>query len=118
MNFWAAFLDELGRPSNAPPGPLDGAYRRAVTGIAHMTLGAALASLAPAEVAIWGAVARLAIVAVYWIAKEARDLRRGGTLADGIEDAACVALGCFFFDPWVALGLGLWLMWRGYVEKL
>lgn len=117
MTFWRDFWAEIDTPSTAASGPLHAAYERAVVGMAHMALGAALASLLPLEWAVWGALARLAIVAAYWLAKEAGDLRRGGTLADGLEDAACVGLGCWTFNPWAALGLGLWLMWRGYVRR-
>lgn len=118
MTFWRAFFDEIARPSDTPPGPLHAAYERAVVGMAHMALGGALASLLPLEWAALGAVARLGVMAAYWLAKEAGDLRRGGTLADGIEDAVCVGLGCWIIPPgaaWGALAVGLWLMWRGWI---
>ena len=113
MTLWQAFFDEIARPSTLPPGPLHGAYERAVIGMAHATLGAAGASLVAPQWAVWGAGARLALVAVYWLAKERGDLTRGGTLADGIEDTACVGLGCFVWSPWVMLALGGWLFGRG-----
>ena len=114
MTFWRDLWAELSTPSTAAPGPLHAAYERAVIGMAHMTVGAALGSLLPLEWAAWSAVARLGIVAAYWLAKEAGDLRRGGTVADGIEDAACVGVGCWTYSPLAALAVGLWLMWRGY----
>jgi hypothetical protein len=117
MSFWAAFFDEIGRPTGTAPGPLHAAYERAVVGMAHMALGAAAASILPMEWAVLGAVARLTVMAVYWLAKESGDLKRGGTVADGIEDAACVGLGCWTFNPWAVLGVGLYLMWRGYAQR-
>lgn len=117
MTFWQAFWAEIETPSTAAPGPLHAAYERGVIGMAHMTLGAAGASLAAPEWAACGAVARLVLVAVYWLAKERGDLTRGGTLADGIEDTACVGLGCWTFSPWAVLAVGGWLMWRGYLVR-
>jgi len=121
MTFWHALFDELERPSTLPPGPLHGAYERGVIGMGHAVLGGLLASLTAPEWAVWGAVARLALVAVYWWAKERGDLRRGGTLADGIEDTACVGLGCLYVGPWyipgAVLALGGWLIWRGYLAR-
>ena len=117
MPFLSALIAELSRPSTLPPGPLHGAYERAVIGMAHMTLGAAIALAVPPSWAVCGVVARLAIVAAYWLAKEAGDLRRGGTLADGLEDAACVGLGAWTFNPLAVLAVGAWLMWRGYASR-
>jgi hypothetical protein len=115
MTFWQSLIAELDTPSNQV-GPLHAAYERAVIGMGHMTVGAALALAVPPSWAIWGAVARLALMVAYWLAKEAGDLRRGGTVADGIEDTACVGLGAFTFNPIIVLAVGLWLMWRGYVQ--
>ena len=117
MSFWTALWAELKRPSTLPPGPLGAAYQRGIIGMAHMAIGAAAASLVAPELVAWGAVARVGIIALYWVGKEAGDLRRGGTLADGIEDAACVGLGAWTFSPWAVLALGLWLMWRGYAGR-
>lgn len=118
MTFWHAFFEEIDTPSNQP-GPLHRAYQRAVTGIAHMVLGAALAAVLAPDWALGALALRLVVVAaVYWLAKERGDLRRGGTLADGLEDAALVALGSLYPGPWLApvaaLAAGLYLMWRGY----
>ena len=114
MPFLSALLAELARPSTLPPGPLHGAYERAVIGMAHMTLGAAMALVLPPSWALCGAAARAAIVAGYWLAKERGDMRRGGTLADGIEDTACVGLGAWTWHPLAVLAVGGWLMWRGW----
>jgi hypothetical protein len=116
VTFIRAIWDELARPSTLPPGPLHGAYERAVIGMAHMVIGAALASLVAPEWASGAATARL-VAAVYWLAKERADLKRGGTLADGLEDTACVGIGAWIWSPWVALALGLWLFWRGYASR-
>jgi hypothetical protein len=112
MNILDAMLAELARPSDLPPGPLHKAYERAVVGIGHLVLGAAIAGLlSPAP---W---ACLALAGVYFAIKEVGDLRRGGTLRDGVEDAACVGLGLFYAGQWFAPGaailIGGYLMWRG-----
>jgi hypothetical protein len=110
-----SFLSDLFAPGS------DGsaAYRRGVIAIAHAMLGAALvwpvaAAFGPEWVIAAGGV-RVAIAAAYWGLKEAFDLRRGGTLADGIEDAAFVAAGTFYGVPWwpvLMLLAGGFVMWR------
>jgi len=112
MNILDAMLAELFRPSDLPPGPLHRAYERAVIGIGHLVLGASIAGLlAPAP---W---ASLGLAMLYFAFKEIGDLRRGGSLRDGIEDAACVGLGLFYAGQWFAPGaailIGAYLMWRG-----
>jgi hypothetical protein len=76
-------LAELNTPSGQT-GPLSAAYRRAIEGVAHGVLGAAFC----APFGWWGIVAGVAVAAVYWAAKERRDLRRGGRVWDGLEDTA------------------------------
>jgi L-asparagine transporter-like permease len=52
----------------------------------------------------------------YWIFKETRDLRRGGSFRDGVEDALMVWLG-YFYGPWwwpmLMLVCGAYLMAMG-----
>lgn len=43
---------------------------------------------------------RILVPAVYWLWKERADLRKGGNVADGILDAAFVALGTTYAGPW------------------
>ena len=120
MNPIDAMLEELRRPSTLPPGPMHAAYERGVIGIGHLVVGAAISGwLWP--VAGWAdAMGRVGVALIYWLVKEAGDLRRGGTLADGIEDAACVALGLFYAGQWwapdAALGVGGYLMLAGVVR--
>ena len=45
---------------------------------------------------VTAAAARLALAALYWVAKERGDLRRGGALRDGLVDTALVGVGCFY----------------------
>jgi len=107
---------EVLRPSTLPPGALHGAYERAVIGMAHGMLGAALVALLWPLGGAWLAGLRLVIGAAYWLVKEAGDLRRGGQVWDGIEDAAMVALGAWYGPPWwpvAMVGCGVFLMWRG-----
>ena len=73
--------------------PTDGdSYQWAVIGLGHVMLGAALQGL----LGVTAAAARLALAALYWVAKERGDLRRGGALRDGIVDTAFVGVGCFY----------------------
>lgn len=117
MHLIDAMLEELLRPSNQPPGPLHAAYERAVIGIAHLVLGAAVGGLLW-PVAGWiDALCRLAVGLIYLAVKELGDLSRGGSVRDGIEDAALVALGLFYagqwFAPLLALLIGAYLMLQG-----
>ena len=104
-------LAELRTPSNQQ-GPLHGAYDRAVQGLGHAMIGAALAGV----LGWYGLAAGLAVALAYWLAKEAGDIGRGGDVRDGIEDAIMVWLGCFY-GPWwwpmLMLGCGAYLMVMG-----
>ena len=117
MHILDAMLDELNRPSTTAPGPLHAAYERAVIGIGHLVLGGAVAGLLWPITGWADAIGRLTFGAAYWGIKEAGDLRRGGTIADGVEDAALVACGLFYAGQWWAPGaaliIGGYLMWRG-----
>ena len=76
--------------------PTDGdSYEWAVIGLGHVMLGAALQGL----LGVTAAAARLALAALYWVAKERGDLRRGGALRDGLVDTALVGVGCFYAGP-------------------
>ena len=96
---WGDIWDDLLTPGS------DGSagYRRAVIGIAHAMLGAAMAAPLMAwggpEAALIAPALRAAVALIYSLVKEAGDLRRGGTLADGIEDTIFVHLGTFY-GPW------------------
>jgi hypothetical protein len=117
MPLISAFLEELLRPSTLPPGPLHAAYQRGVIGIGHLVLGAFFAGLFWAPVAGWvDALTRLGGAVLYWLVKEAGDLRRGGTFWDGIEDAALVGLGLFYAGQWWAPGAALVL--GGYLMMI
>jgi hypothetical protein len=105
-------LDLIWQEINTPTGqqgPLSAAYLRAVVGMGHALLGAALA----APFGWYGLGAALVLALVYWLAKERGDLRRGGDLRDGVEDALMVSLGAFY-GPWwwpaVMIGCGGYLM--------
>lgn len=87
-------IAELLTPSTQV-GPLDRVYRRAVIGISHAVLGAALVSSLPA----YGLWLALGLAVVYWLAKEHGDLLRGGAWADGAEDTVMVAFGAWY-GPW------------------
>ena len=73
--------------------PTDGSpYFWAVIALGHVMLGAALQGALG-----WTAAgARLALALAYWWAKERGDLRRGGSLRDGLIDAAFVGVGAFY----------------------
>lgn len=110
-------LEEVNRPSGTPPGPMQGAYERAVVGIGHLVLGAAVGGMLWPVTGWPEAIARLTFGAAYWGIKEAGDLRRGGTVRDSIEDASLVTLGLFYAGQWWAPGaailIGAYLMARG-----
>lgn len=78
-----------------PSARAEDGYTWAVIGIGHVMLGAALQGLLGAV----GAAARLLITAGYWLAKERGDLKRGGSLRDGLVDAAFVGVGAFYSGP-------------------
>lgn len=93
-------------------GPLDAAYRRAVVGIAHAALGAAFC----APLGLWGLAPAMGLAAVYWLAKERGDLRRGGQVLDGAEDAVMVMLGGWYGPAWwpaLVIGAGAVMMVSG-----
>ena len=87
-------------------------YKWAVIGAGHILLGMALQGL----LGVAGAFARLGIAVFYWIAKERNDLKKGGTLKDGLVDAAFVGVGSFYDGSrWfpiaciITLAIGAWL---------
>jgi hypothetical protein len=112
-----AMLEEVNRPSGTAPGPMHRAYERAVVGIGHLVLGAAVGGMLWPVTGWPEAIGRLTFGAAYWGIKEAGDLRRGGTVRDGIEDAALVTAGLFYAGQWWAPGaailIGAYLMARG-----
>ena len=108
-------LDAIWAEINTPSGqqgPLGAAYLRAVVGMGHALLGAAFV----APLGLYGLPAAYLLGLVYWLAKERGDLRRGGDLRDGLEDAVMVSLGAFY-GPWwwpaVMIGCGGYLMFMG-----
>ena len=88
---WAAIL--------MPSRPDEDPYDTMVISLAHAVLGAALAILV-AHLPIIGGAARLFIPLIYWLTKERADLARGGSLRDGLWDAAAVTLGLGYGAPW------------------
>ena len=60
-----------------------------------MMLGAAVALPMGQYQWIFG----LAVAVAYWLAKERGDLRRGGALWDGMEDAVMICIGTYY-GPW------------------
>jgi len=98
-------IDTIWAEINTPTGqigPLSSAYGRAMGGVGHAVLGAAFC----APLGVWGLAAAIPLAPLYWLTKERGDLRRGGRLWDGIEDATCVSLGAWygvFWWPWAVL---------------
>jgi len=86
----SALIADIFTPSARDESP----YLSMLIAIGHAVLGAAMP--------IWGAgpVAAMRLAAVYWIAKDRRDLRKGGGWRDGLIDTAFVALGAFYGQPW------------------
>lgn len=92
MSAWRSLLADLAIPSARDESP----YLWMLIAIGHAVAGAALAQAVPG---VWPAVARAAVPVAYWLTKERADLKRGGSLADGLVDAAFVALGTLY-GPW------------------
>lgn len=93
-----SLLDLIWREINTPTGqigPLSRAYARAMSGIGHAMLGAAAAGVLGG----WGIAFGLGVAVAYWMAKERGDLRRGGAIWDGLEDATLVCIGTYY-GPW------------------
>lgn len=96
-------VSELMTPTNQEiAGPTSKAYRKLVGSVAHGVLGqAAMICLGWLGLAFWPAF--LLVLGLY-IAKEANDLRKGGDLADGIEDAASTLFAAFYHaSGWLPL---------------
>lgn len=85
---------EINTPSGQV-GPLSAAWGRMLSAGGHALLGAAAA----APFGVWGLGGALVAAVAYWLAKERGDLRRGGELWDGAEDALMVGLG-FWYGVW------------------
>jgi hypothetical protein len=94
-----AMLHTLWRILRTPSGvgPINPAHHRAATLLGHVVIGAALVAVTGTTAA---PVAGIAWAAGYWLVKERGDLRRGGGLRDGIEDAAAVLLGTAYAGEW------------------
>lgn len=72
-----------------------GGYLWAIIAIGHVMLGAMLQGALGAL----GVAARLSIGIVYWCVKERRDLKRKGSLKDGLIDSTFVVVGAFYEGP-------------------
>lgn len=79
----------------ARPGGSTTPHHRGATFAWHSLLGGMIAlPFILIAGAAWGGLFPVAMVfAVYWLAKEYRDLTRGGDARDGLEDAIAVAMG-------------------------
>jgi len=106
---------ELDTPTGQT-GPLSAAYARAAGGVWHAVFGAALVATLGLG---FGLATGLALALVYWLVKERGDLRRGGAIMDGLEDAVMVWLGAWYGAAWwpvLICGAGLYVMasaaWR------
>ena len=91
------------------PSPGATPYQAGVMAMAHAMLGAALC----ASLGWYGLAPGLAASALYWLVKERGDLRRGGAIMDGLEDAVMVWLGAWYGAAWwpvMVCGAGLYVM--------
>lgn len=103
-------VSDIWREIMTPSARDEGPYLWAAIAIGHAMLGAVLS---------WGG---FFMAAVYWLAKERRDLRRGGALSDGIVDSCFVGLGIAYPGPiwWPmlifgAVAAGLFVRFRNVV---
>jgi hypothetical protein len=106
-----------------PSKPDEPAYYVMLIAVGHALLGA---SLAPLDIAAWFAAGRFAIPVIYWALKEWGDLRRGGSILDGLVDTGFVALGAIYAGQvwWPALVLAsalcvslAYVTWRSTHER-
>lgn len=98
-----AIWREMVTPSRRDEGP----YLSVLIAIAHAMVGATFVSFV--AVLPWAVlpIARAGIPLVYWLAKERGDIRRGGSVLDGLTDAGFVALGAAYGGAsWPATVLG------------
>jgi hypothetical protein len=111
---WAEFR----KPSERNPDP----HHRGATGIWHAALGA-IPGLVLADYGLWPASATVICVVSFYLQKEIGDLRRGGAIADTIEDAVFVGAGAFFAYYYALIGLlainfmALAVMWLQIKER-
>ena len=92
---WHRLWAEINNPGG---GEFAAEHHRATTFAGHVMIGACFAGLG-----YWWA--GFVVAGVYYLIKEAPDMRRGGKLRDGIEDTAGVWFGTFY-GPW-------WWPWLG-----
>lgn len=113
----AALWCDLWVPSDDTETP----YQWMVIGISHAVLGACLSTMAVALP--WWCVATILFV-LYFIFKEMKDMKRGGTFYDSLVDTAFVCLGTLYSGhpawPWLVLSTavfgGVLRYWRkGYI---
>lgn len=93
---WAEFRT----PSSRNPDP----HHRGATGVWHAALGA-IPGLVLADYGLWPASATVVCVVAVYFHKERGDLRRGGSLADSLEDAAFVGSGALAAYYYALFGL-------------
>ena len=96
----AAIWREIVTPSARDEGP----FPAFLLGIAHCVAGAAACEVA-AGAGIGLAALRGALPLIYWLVKERGDLRRGGSVRDGMIDTAFVASGLLAAWPFYHAGL-------------
>jgi hypothetical protein len=89
-----ALWDDLLTPSSG-----ESAHHRGGTLAGHMILGACLIVATAPFFGGLAAYAPASIAAAYWLAKEARDVARGGDPLDGLEDTFAVWIGALY-GPW------------------
>jgi hypothetical protein len=105
LQAFLATIRDLATPAVGSP------YQRGVIWIAHAMVGAAFVSW----FGLVGLFPALALGLAYWATKERGDLRRGGALSDGIEDALGVCMGGLYGLPhWpeaiLATGFGIMVL--------
>ena len=102
------WLDIL-TPSAADERP----YNMLTTGVSHAMLGALF--VAPTS-GTWAA--QIALTAAYWLIKEMRDLRKGGSVKDGLFDAIFFGIGTFYAGPtWWPLIIFLLGLLKPYIMR-
>ena len=97
---------DIWREVTTPSPPNEHPYHTLTIAAAHILLGACAAALV-SQVMPQPAAPVLLIMAVYWFAKERRDLRLGASRLDCVIDLAMVGFGALYSGPlwWPLAGL-------------
>lgn len=103
---WKEFWKEASTPSSRGEGP----HIWAALAAGHFLIGSSLGASLPIN-ALWIAI-------IYWVAKEAFDLWRGGRFLDGVIDAGFVFVGALTMPLIAIVTIALGIQFYSTVRSL